>query len=402
MACRNWLATLWPASFRGVPFYVSHDEEQAGRRIVSHEFPMRDQPFHEDLGEAVRHYSVDAYVASDSADGQAASLVGAAARRGAGTLVLPTHGVVKARCVSIARQREKDTHGYISFRMELVREGASTALATVGLAASQVLAGAAGLADVASSLFSAMPVSGRPARVAATASGTLVEAAALLEGVRVSHAVDPAVSGTARDAITALAASASELVTTSGADGAAAAQMHAIASDLLGGMEPGDALRAIDDIAGFGADAALPVAATPTTRAAAVAAAEVARALRLAALAAYAETLMRATFVDRPSGITARAEAAERFGAEMGRCIGGPDAELYVALADLRGRVCDYLTRLITDLAPVATVEAPQSMPALWWAWRLYGDPKRGDEIAARNRLPHPSFVPTTFEALVS
>lgn len=402
MPCRDWLSTLWPASFRGVPFFVQHDEEIPGRRLVVHEFPNRDLPYIEDLGEAARRFSVEAYLASDTADVQAAALVAAVALKGAGTLVLPSHGVLMAHALTASRMRDKDTAGYIAFRIEFVREGFGFALASVGLAASQVLAAAAGLSAIASSAFARMDVAGRPERVAAAAASTVIEGVAALDAIRTTYPVDAAASATARDAITGLAASAAALVSRAeGADGSAAEQLYAIASGLAGGMEAGDALRALDGLVEFGVADPVPLR-TATARAAAAAAGEAARAVRLAVLAAYAEALMAASFVDRPAGISARADAAERFGAEMARCTGGLDAELFVALAELRGLVCDYLTRLITDLAPVAQVEAPRSMPSLWWAWRLYGDPARADEIVARNRLPHPSFVPSTFEALVS
>ena len=39
---RDWLTTLWAASFKGVPLKVERDAEAAGRRIRIHEFPMRD------------------------------------------------------------------------------------------------------------------------------------------------------------------------------------------------------------------------------------------------------------------------------------------------------------------------------------------------------------------------
>jgi prophage DNA circulation protein len=39
-------------------------------------------------------------------------------------------------------------------------------------------------------------------------------------------------------------------------------------------------------------------------------------------------------------------------------------------------------------------------MPSLYWAWRLYKAPERGTELAARNRVAHPSFIPPEFEAL--
>jgi len=73
---------------------------------------------------------------------------------------------------------------------------------------------------------------------------------------------------------------------------------------------------------------------------------------------------------------------------------------VYVALDELRGRVAEHLSRLVTDLAPVLIVGAAQSMPSLWWANRLYGDAFRAAELVRRNRVKHASFMPVEFEAL--
>jgi len=124
---RDWLKTLWNASYKGTPFFVEKDEEDGGRRIVVHQFPMRDDPFLEDLGEDKRGFEVTAYVASDSADTDAGSLVATCATRGAGVLVLPTHGPITVRCLNFARERSKDKHGYIAFSLKFIREGAASA-----------------------------------------------------------------------------------------------------------------------------------------------------------------------------------------------------------------------------------------------------------------------------------
>jgi prophage DNA circulation protein len=139
---RDWLTTLWAASFKGVPFKVERDAEAAGRRIRIHEFPMRDVPYLEDLGELHREFDVMAYVASDSADVDAASLINVCAARGAGLLVLPSHGPITARCLTAERRRDKDRHGYIAIGMRLVREGASSALGSVAMRANLTFAAA--------------------------------------------------------------------------------------------------------------------------------------------------------------------------------------------------------------------------------------------------------------------
>jgi prophage DNA circulation protein len=51
------------------------------------------------------------------------------------------------------------------------------------------------------------------------------------------------------------------------------------------------------------------------------------------------------------------------------------------------------------DLSRLVHITSPQTRPALSLAWQLYGDDPdavstRADEIARRNRLAHPGFVP--------
>lgn len=109
---------------------------------------------------------------------------------------------------------------------------------------------------------------------------------------------------------------------------------------------------------------------------------------------------MRRTFADRPAGITARGEVAERFEAELYDTTGAALAPLYVAIENLRGAVIEWLTGTINNLAPVITVESAVIRPSLDLAWVLYADPTRAVELVARNQVRHPSFMPRKIEAL--
>lgn len=126
----------------------------------------------------------------------------------------------------------------------------------------------------------------------------------------------------------------------------------------------------------------------------------VARLTRLVLMVPYAEALVRVSYASRQDGITARADCVERFERELGACQGAPDAPVAAVLTGLRDRCVAYLSQTIATLAPVVTVGAPVALPSLFWAWRLYGDPTRAVELVARNGVPHPSFMPTDFEAL--
>ncbi len=58
----DWTNRVHPASFRGVPFQVEGDEATLGRRVQTHEYPNRDQPYTEDLGRATRRFQISAYL----------------------------------------------------------------------------------------------------------------------------------------------------------------------------------------------------------------------------------------------------------------------------------------------------------------------------------------------------
>lgn len=398
---RNWLKTLFPASYRGVPFQTERDEEQGGRRIVAHEFPMRDAPFLEDLGEAKREYDITAYVAADDAEARAAALLAVLAQRGFGILVLPTHGPLTVRCVAFKRDREKDRAGKIAISAKFWREGASGALASIGGLANRVFAGAdAAALAVAAFAARAIAALGQPDFVVDAAASGVQDAAAVIEAVRVSETVDPVVSGEQRVAISALFASADTIVDRfTGVDGAAVAGIVDIARNLADAMPAAVAIRAYGEIVASPLDRPTGPFLTRAAEAAAFNGFAIEIATRMAALTAYAEAIARADIPDRQTAITLRADASEFFDAFLG-VLSADDIDLYNAGTDLAGRVTDFLSRAILDRAPVVQVGANRTLPALWWAHRLYADAGRADELVARNRVVHPLFMPTEFEAL--
>jgi hypothetical protein len=331
---------------------------------------------------------------------------------------------------------EKDRMGFMAFEIKFVREGAATALISVPYLAQQAVTAAQGLAAaivaVSPQLFT---IADQPEYVAASASDEVQAGIAMVDVVRTSYPVSVATSQTVATQDQAIAQAAPLLLDPAGPNttdvaalaasmGTAApttvnatmpvnAGIQALASavvstvgTLAAGMSPSvarDAMASIVDVYGP------PLAATQASIEAALSANAANAAqnvlgaqqlVRLAALTAWATALLNVTYTDRPSGVTARAEAAERFEIEMNNCPGAAFAGLYLAIEALQGKVVQFLTQLITNLAPIVTVEARASLPALVWAWRLYQDPTRAVDLTLRNNIRHPSFMPREFVAL--
>lgn len=404
--CRDWLSTLWPASYKGVPFYFETDTEEGGLDQVVHEFPKSDKPFVEDMGEGARYFSGTAYVHGDDVDAREAAFKAALTAHGPGVLVLPLQGPVLVHAMPFTRTHERDRLGYVAFEIKFVREGAATAQISVPFALNQAFVAAdAAAAAIVASFAASLVIFAQPDLVVSAAVDGVAGAAAALDVVRTSYRVDPTASATLRDTLAQIVATAPEVITPEAVPGAA---VTTLAQSLV------DATRALADALPAPSSAramsalvdqfAVTVAGTPYATASlakvAVNAAAAARIARLAALTAYAESILRQSYGSRPEGVAARASVAAKFEAALYETTGAENAALFLTLDDLRGKVIDYLAAAINDLAPVVKVEAPRILPSLFLAWRLYADPLRADELVARNNVRHPSFMPRELTAL--
>lgn len=91
----SWRDDLRPASFRGVEFGVSSASTERGRRVVQHEYPLRDTPYSEDLGRKQKAFTVEAYVLGDDCKAKRDALIDALEQSGPGQLVHPYYGTVQ-------------------------------------------------------------------------------------------------------------------------------------------------------------------------------------------------------------------------------------------------------------------------------------------------------------------
>lgn len=413
---RDWLRTLRRASYRGVSFFVESDKIETGRRLVVHEFPLRDTPYVEDLGRSANKIDVTAYVVGDDADGAENALRNACDAGGAATLSLPMISL-QAHCEKCSRDFHKDKLGYIAFSLSFVREGSSaapypvaylgrlieTSIGGIVAALARFFVGSFATLDFADYVHddAADEIRSIAGQLDSTVRGTTVDvdrAPALLQqiGDFYSNADDLVAVGERADLYQDTAFVAQQSPSAAGDIVSRLGNIFTAASDAIAP----DLLEA----------AALPLTAyipadnaTTTTQSGrqSLANVEALRAcMRILALTTLATAIVNRTYADRREAVQARADAAEAFSAELERISGLKDYDIFVAIQTLSGQVADYLSRLVTDLAPVVAVEAPRRMPALWWSQRLYGTADRAGELVTRNSVKHPAFMPLEFEAL--
>ena len=250
--------------------------------------------------------------------------------------------------------------------------------------------------------ISALSLIGQPPFVVAATVAALQDCVATLETIRANRAVDPAQSLAVAAALTSLFNEIPLQLTNVSVSGACVADLFA-AVDLLASALP--AAQAVSLFAA--ALPAFPASVSPSSASpgAVTLAANltlVNQLSRLALLAGFAQGLLGASFSDRPSAVAARAQAVRLIDREMEVASLNPGGAVYAALASLRAAIVTYFSGTVANLAAVVTIDANVMAPALFWAWRLYADPTRAQEIIDRNRVPHPAFVAARFEALAS
>ena len=67
---------------------------------------------------------------------------------------------------------------------------------------------------------------------------------------------------------------------------------------------------------------------------------------------------------------------------------------VYSALRELRAALVEHLASQAPALARIVTTEVLAGLPSLVASYRLYGDVDSAGDIAARNRLARPGFLP--------
>ena len=88
-------ANLRPGALRGLLFYVQQSEETSTRRWVTHEFPGRDEAWHEDLGQKTRSFSIEGLLVGPDVLLQSRAFARAAADPEPATLLHPWLGAMR-------------------------------------------------------------------------------------------------------------------------------------------------------------------------------------------------------------------------------------------------------------------------------------------------------------------
>lgn len=387
MRARSFFNNLREASFRGARFEVDEVEASGGRRVVLHEYPLRDTPYSEDLGRRAREFSVRGYIIQgrtyDYASARA-DVLKALEAYGPGELVHPWHGEVSV-VVDDYRLRESMERGGLLELDIRFREAGQLANPTASADTAK------GVASAASS-----------ARQALKNSFLSAFAPALDEIDKAVTALNDAASlameylGLPQSLMAEGLAWAQSLIATPAALFDALVGIFGGLLDNENGTESGEkALAAPVPDASFSIasgegtaplESILGGSASITTEAGRVIRHTVAQVVVIEAAASTAH----AEYATADDALADRDAVVEG----LDTIEPAADDAVFLGLAELRRAVVTDLTTRGAELPRVRSVTLPGTVPALVAAYRIHADAGRADEIVSRNRIRHPGRVP--------
>ncbi len=111
------------ASFKGIPFKVDSTDTEVGRRVVTHEYPLRDTPGSRDLGRKAEGFTIDGYVLGANYEAERDALEDACKSEGPGTLIHPYKGSKEVVCTGCRIRESKSELGIAYFSLTFVENG---------------------------------------------------------------------------------------------------------------------------------------------------------------------------------------------------------------------------------------------------------------------------------------
>lgn len=391
----GWREQLRPASFKGVPFFVADHEAEYGRRLVANEYPFRDTPYTEDMGRAVRRWTVTAYVLGQDYMASRDAIIDAIEGGGAGQLVHPYLGT-KDVIGESARVRETTRDGgYVEIAITFVEAGSRKYPNSEPVPARLAALGADNVMDIASGNFiDGINVESVSEWVRDSYAGGLIDAAAIFKTIQNTGGITVQSTVAKINQAADWAASLAELENPSvslvqNVAGVASRVVSMFKGVLDLSATPKDSARQFEKFAGF--------TAPSTTETSAMAeitkqnSAVLQHFIRTGAVAAESKALVQREFSYYEEAIEARKALLERI--DQVAAASTDDSE-FSALQALRKQVGAAIPTDEQSLPRLGTLVLRQSAPALVVAYDLYESVSRETDIVARNNVRHPGFLP--------
>lgn len=387
----SWRDEYLEASFRDVPFYIRGARTVGGRRIAVHKYPRRDDIEHEDLGADDTSFVFDAFVIGDDYFDARNKLENSFRAGTPGILIHPYQNALNVVVDRYTLTETADRGGVASFSVTFLLEP-EDAVAVRPDTTEQVELARQQLDTATSEWFEeSYDTDNKPVSVLADAQSTLSKSFAAMDKAKRAAATSAEFKrnlASAIGSVVALRVNAGAIAFTfKGLIDFGVAAVDVV-SDLF---SPKDQLREQRQLL---STTTSPLVETSEDIALDddYPARQIQKLMALNTVSSSASLITQASFgsVD---------EADEEQGllfdtiSDLERDSSLSDAVLS-ALRDVRKTIFNYIQEEEVKLPLVVTVRSPQMTNTLTLSYKQYGNLDEAEDIADRNELVHPGFIP--------
>lgn len=393
-----WMDRMLPGMWRCVPFWVEQHTLTGGRRLVVHEFPVRDEASVDDIGRKARRFQVSFFGGNRDYFYWRDEMRAALDEPGPGTLSHPYLGELRAQVEDYSISESASEGGLFRAQVTFVEATSELRVVTEIDHAGRAKTASDAVLEAASESLAESVVAPelKPGALLADELRILADAEAVLDdvGAAVSAALALASAAAAIGDALAFAAATIDAVRAiahAGVSTPGRAPEHRIrvissAGGALGKTWP-------DPTPGLPAQSSSwsPTAATPRQVEAAREQHAVSVFGRTAIYGALAEATVEADFGDADAALEAASQLDTLADAVLSHEPVAP--RLHDAVCDLRVALEQHLRSIVPNLPRRARFTPATTLPAVVIAQRLYGDAQRASQIVALNGIAHPLFV---------
>lgn len=385
-----WQDRLLKASFAGLAFDVLRDETEFGRRLTQTEYPFRESPDVDDFGAKAFDYSLDAVFIGPDFDVQRDKFIKLASATGAGDLIHPRYGRVRARLQSARISHTAEEGGMCRAALVFVPDtgsaGDTLPAPTVDELAKALAAAGAAKTATRAGFIAKYKVLGYPSQVLQSARERVTRYGELVQSLTAPALADAQEVAEFSRQARALVNAADAVI----ADPLQVAERIAALSDGVRRLFKRDALAEFNRLrAAFFDPHPQGPYTTPTTVQATANADALNALVRQLSAEDAAVAAIEGDYSTRPEAEGARDDTAASLQAEAELAAG----EL-PTLLDLRAAVLANVPAPGLRLPEVVTYRVPRTVPGLVLAYQLYGDASREAELTQLNAIAHPGFIP--------
>lgn len=379
----SWHDSIAQGRFREVPFYLEGHDASGGRRVASHEYPMLDTPYTQDLGRKQRRFGVQAFVLGADYDIDRDKLINALEQIGAGELIHPFLGRLNVVLESYSVSESTAKGGMASFNIVFLESGLESAPRAVRDTQKAVKDKSDKVKSLAVQKFEQLLQVAKQASQVVDAIGRDLEA--MEATLRLGAGALTTLVGSPKDLAQRLTNSVANVVTLAQSTGAALqTAFHITPSWPLTGSHQGQAIAqnqyALELVLNLATLAAL---ADKSTAATAFANQDEARRF-LALMRQSGDALLQSS---APATLGQQAEAPL-------------DDDIATALRDMLAALSTDLAERSLMLPRIRHITLGQTTPSLVACYQQYQSLEQEADLIARNGIKQPAFINGELEVI--